>query len=264
LETEAFWREQESRFVELAASPGASDLHAEPVDPAEVDLQAVLDGSSERTRAAITNSAVTPGDVYLLAKSAARAGRILLGERADRWIVSGGPEDAVSRATLQTRIKTEARMAADGKGLVDPAASDQEKLEAWLDLLLREGGRQFRELGGVKQLARASAEMCHQLAARAYVAKQNVAVPADRKKRQRRQRPPTDAARLKAERERIVLPLLVELDWTPTEWASHAGVSPSVTLGYLAGKSTPRKVQMQHLTAVLRRALKQLTLRLAD
>jgi hypothetical protein len=61
---------------------------------------------------------------------------------------------------------------------------------------------------------------------------------------------------LKAAREQVVVPLLEELDWTPTTWASKAGVNASVTLDYLAGKSTLRRLSRIHLTTALENALK--------
>jgi hypothetical protein len=64
-----------------------------------------------------------------------------------------------------------------------------------------------------------------------------------------------DVARVKAEREEIVLPLLNQLEWTPTSWALQAGVDPSVTLGYLDGTSSPRTVHRSRIKYALAKAL---------
>ena len=64
-----------------------------------------------------------------------------------------------------------------------------------------------------------------------------------------------DQAHLRAEdRERVVLPLLEELDWTRSKWAKMAGVAPAVALGYLAGKRTG-KLHRARLTTALNKAL---------
>lgn len=46
--------------------------------------------------------------------------------------------------------------------------TEQATLEAWLDLIVSENSPQFRAFGCLEQLAHASAEMCNQLASRAY------------------------------------------------------------------------------------------------
>jgi hypothetical protein len=64
-----------------------------------------------------------------------------------------------------------------------------------------------------------------------------------------------DVSRLKAEREQVVLPLLEQVDWTPTRWATKAGVDPHVTIDYLHGTSTPRRVTRRLLWTVLAKEL---------
>ena len=63
-----------------------------------------------------------------------------------------------------------------------------------------------------------------------------------------------DQARLQADRERVVMPLLEELDWNPSRWATHAGVAPAISLGYLAGTRTG-KLHRARLTNALIKAL---------
>ena len=48
-------------------------------------------------------------------------------------------------------------------------------------------------------------------------------------------KPKPDVDHLKAERQRVVLPLLDKVGWTATMWATKSDLNPSVTLGYLAG-----------------------------
>jgi hypothetical protein len=71
-------------------------------------------------------------------------------------------------------------------------------------------------------------------------------------------------AQRKAARETFVVPLLEQVNWTPTRWATESGVDPSVTLDYLDGKSKPRKAQRHRITFALMKALKRLTLKLPD
>ena len=77
------------------------------------------------------------------------------------------------------------------------------------------------------------------------------------KRRQRRLSATETVAQRKAERERIVLPLLDEVDWTPSRWATAAGVSKHVTLGYLDGKTTLRKTTRARIAYVLGKALQR-------
>jgi hypothetical protein len=51
------------------------------------------------------------------------------------------------------------------------------------------------------------------------------------------------------ERERVVLPLLEERDWTPTQWAMKAGVGPAVALDYLSGKTKKLQKTKRQLLA---------------
>jgi len=61
---------------------------------------------------------------------------------------------------------------------------------------------------------------------------------------------------LAAERQRVVLPLLEELDWARSAWAGKAGVRPSIVLDWLAGKTTTlQPLKRQHLTTALQLAL---------
>lgn len=167
METYTFWREREARFSKLAEAPGAVDLHATHV---VVDVQAVLDDASERTRQVIDNPSVTPESVYHHARTTARAGRILLdGEQADRWVVSGGPSNDGARAALQVAFKIEARIAAAGAGAADAGVSEQASLEAWLDLLARGKSAQWQQFPVLEHLAQASGALCNQLAAEAYI-----------------------------------------------------------------------------------------------
>lgn len=165
METHTFWRERETRFLALAGSDGAFDLHAFRF---EVDVQAKLDELSQHTLAAIANPSATPESVYYHAWTTARAGRILLdGEQADKWILIGGSNDELARTRLQNNFKAEAMMAAVGAGEADAATTEQAALEAWLDLILR-ADSPHRSLGGLKHLAQASADMCNLLATQAY------------------------------------------------------------------------------------------------
>jgi hypothetical protein len=65
-------------------------------------------------------------------------------------------------------------------------------------------------------------------------------------------RDPKRIAQLIAERERVVLPLLVALDWSLSRWAKESGVDPSVPIGYFEGVST-RRLHRAHLRAALMR-----------
>src|SRR5262245_30121562 len=121
----SFWRERESRFLELAQDKknaliifdGAYLLHAIQV---QVDLPSLLKESSQRKLAAMANPNATMESVYGHARTCGRAGRILLsGEQADRWIVSGGPVDDVTRATLHNNFRAEAALAAAGADVAD-------------------------------------------------------------------------------------------------------------------------------------------------
>lgn len=71
----------------------------------------------------------------------------------------------------------------------------------------------------------------------------------------RRLRRSPDVAHRKWARERAVVPLLEELEWTRSGWATKAGLNPSVTLDYLAGTSTLRDTSRTRLTNVLIKAL---------
>ena len=71
-------------------------------------------------------------------------------------------------------------------------------------------------------------------------------------------------ARRRETREAFVLPLLADLEWTPTKWALESGVDPSVTLDYLKGTSTPNVVNRAKITRALADALKRPALRLPN
>lgn len=77
-------------------------------------------------------------------------------------------------------------------------------------------------------------------------------------------RAPHDVAQRKAAREQAVLPLLAELDWTPSQWAVKAGVSPHVTLDYLDRTTTLHRTTRKTITYAFANALKQPALRLPD
>lgn len=86
-----------------------------------MDVPAILNESSDLTRAAIDNPSATPESVYGYARRTARAGRILLDkEQADKWTLSGGPDNERARATLQNNFKAEAMMAAVGAASLTP------------------------------------------------------------------------------------------------------------------------------------------------
>jgi excisionase family DNA binding protein len=166
VETFTFWRERETRFLELTKIDGSADFHAIPV---EIDMPSQLEQSSTATLDAIADPSAPLEAIYERAKWAARAGRILLaGEQLDRWNVSGGPNDRLARETLESLFRAEALMAAVGAGEADDAMTDQAALEAWLDLMVREKSPHWRTMGVLEHLAHASAEMSRQLASRAY------------------------------------------------------------------------------------------------
>lgn len=170
METSPFWREREARFKELATADGASDLHATRAD---VDLPALLDTLSELTHAAISAAINDPvvdlASVYGFARTTARAGRMRLdGEQADRWIVSGGPDDPLARARLQHDFRAEALVAAVGADEADATTTDQAALEAWFDLIVRTNSPHFRLGGVLEHLPQASADACVTLASQVY------------------------------------------------------------------------------------------------
>lgn len=53
----------------------------------------------------------------------------------------------------------------------------------------------------------------------------------------RAKRQAQDQALRKAERERVVQPILDDLGWTASKWATEAGVGPAVAINYLSGKT---------------------------
>jgi hypothetical protein len=150
----------------MAERTGASQLHATDAGP--VDLPGLRDQFSHYTRAAIDDPSATPESVGAHARVAARAGRILLdGEKADRWIISGGPDDDEDRSKLQNDFRAEAVIAAIGADETTAEAGDQQALEAWIELLVRSLRPHGRRLA-LTRLAHVSAEMCRQLQTRAY------------------------------------------------------------------------------------------------
>jgi hypothetical protein len=166
MESITFWRDAEARFLAL---PGPTDdLHATRSDGTAA---AFVAAQSEKLVTAIRTPEYPIEAIVSLATGVARVARWLLdGLYVCRWIVSGGPANEKDRAVLQSGWRREAKLAAWGADLVRNAATDDEAIDEWINLIERSDGPYVR-LGDwlwIDDLPAASAAMCAELAARAY------------------------------------------------------------------------------------------------
>jgi hypothetical protein len=229
VETYEFWRDRHARFFELTMIDRADDLHASQV---EVDLPAILETHSAQILVAIRDSAAPIELVHGLAKTLGRVGRILLdGEKADEWIIPGGPKDRLTRDLLQRSFRAEAAIAAKGADVADGTMTEQAQVEAWLNLIVREKNPHYGSFG-IEHLAHASAETCERLASRAYGAR-------------------ADARPNASSRKAVIEPLLVERGWSTGDWASHANVDYNTADDYLNNRSNTRRDTIKKLADAL-------------
>jgi hypothetical protein len=165
---------------------------------------------------------------YLWARAAARAATMVLeGWREIGPILSGAPLNPLPR-----RFRTLAAAAAKMAGLVEDEASDENAFRAWCkELRCRNYYGKFDIL---EHPAEASAELCGELSDEAL---------------NRSLTPSEEMLARRLARELVVLPLLEEREWTPTEWALKAGVGPAVALDYLSGKTKKLQKTKRQLLA---------------
>lgn len=208
METYAFWREREARFLELTGFDRSAAFHACHVG---ATAPVALEQSSGQT------------------------------EPAERWILNGGPSDPLAWATLYGRFQAEARIAAIGAGAATATSTDQAALEAWLDRLVAEESPHFRASGVLRHLAHASVDLCNQLASRAFRAEAGQAVNAPRPDTPKRPlRFPNRAAWLDQE--------VAAKNLTPNRIKVLGGLDPRTTArirqGHRVGPQVLRKLAM--------------------
>ena len=151
MEWDAFWRARDARFLQLAKADGAGAgrFHALRL---EGGVPPELLTDSDLTRAS-PDPPVASAD-----------------EHVPKWILAG-PDNERARALLHDNFKAEARMAAVAAAVAAAGMTDQAKLEAWLDLIVRTTPARFHSYGDgngkLPQLLHASAELSGQLAGQA-------------------------------------------------------------------------------------------------
>jgi hypothetical protein len=136
-----FWRNLEARFETrfrvLPAPKKINDLHANHSEVAPADHIAAL-GDVLILR--IHNADCPLDAVYSDARYLAHVGAwVVDGQYISRWIIGGGLPDALARQALEDRFRADAALAAKACGLVRAHASEDEAVDAWLDLLARAG-----------------------------------------------------------------------------------------------------------------------------
>ena len=168
METLQFWREAEARFRSIRDLDLRRDLHAGRTD---TDPAAFVAECGERVRSALETDGYPLDFIFSLERRALSvAARLVDGDYISLWDVSGGPNDRMSRETLQSRFRTEAALAARAADVVRAGATDDEAVDEWLNLLRKNKSPFFRddELPIIEDLLEASAVQCAALATRAY------------------------------------------------------------------------------------------------
>jgi hypothetical protein len=162
METAAFWREREARFLAVAEPR----LHAILSD---ADIDDLLSQANERLQDALRAADHPIDDLQTRASAAGHfAGLKLRQAYICRWNISGAFDDRDASRVVLYRFRYEAAWSARGANLVAIGRSDDEAVDLWLDALVAHESPYCRDECWIEHLAAASAALCAKLAARAY------------------------------------------------------------------------------------------------